>query len=546
MVARALLELLYRERAPHVAAALDERVAAHRRPPRPFVLDERQAWVIAYPDHVSAPGEAPLATLAGFLADHLEPATSGVHTLPLHPATSDGGFSVVDPAVVEPAFGDWADVARLADGRAWMADAVVNHLSASSPWFHRFLEGDPAYADFFARLPEGADTTAVVRPRTSPVAHRYEGVGGNERIWTTFSVDQVDLEYRNPAVLVAMTEVLLRYVDHGAQALRLDAVPFLWKDPSGPSIHLPETHAIVQVFRSVLDAVAPDVVVVTETNVPHVENVSYFGVPPAREADAVYQFALPPLVAHAVLTGDTAPLTAWAAGLESAPPGRTFLNFLASHDGIGLRPVEGLLADADVAALGRAARFAGGVVNRRATAGVTSPYELAVSWFALVGTGVAEAEAIARHVATHAVALALPGVPLLYLNSLFGAGHDTATYAATRHGRDLNRMRHRRADLDAALADPTSRAARVWSGLRRLLDARRRDASFHPAAPARVLDAPAGTFALARGDRAVVAVELAGRTTEVALPAGAWRDLDGGVHAGAVTLAPHAVAWLTR
>jgi len=546
VVAVALLELLYGERATRVAAALDHVVAAHRRPARPFALDETQAWVIAYPDHVTTPGESPLATLASFLADHVEPATSGVHTLPLHPATSDGGFSVVDPAAVDDLFGGWADVEGLATGRAWMADAVVNHLSAASPWFRRFLAGDPAYADFFVRLPEGADTTAVVRPRTTPIAHRYDSPTGPQRIWTTFSVDQVDLDYRNPAVLLAMTEVLLRYVDHGAQAIRLDAVPFLWKDPTGPSVHLPETHAIVRLFRSVLDEVSPDVVLVTETNVPHAENVSYFGVPPAREADAVYQFALPPLVAHAVLTGDTAPLVVWASHLEPPPPGRTFLNFLASHDGIGLRPVEGLLADEDVRALSRAATAVGGVVNRRAAGGVTSPYELAVGWYPLVAGDHTEDVAIARHIATHAVALSLPGVPLLYLNSLFAVGHDTNTYVATRQGRDLNRMRHRRADLDAALAEPGSRPARAWAGLRRLLDARRADPAFHPAAPARVLGAPVGVFALERGEQAVVAVELAGRGGEVALPPGRWVDLDGRAHEGAVVLGAYDVSWLRR
>lgn len=527
----AILAELYDARAADVGAALDALLARHRRERRRPALDERAAWIIAYPDHVTAPGEAPLATLDAFVRRHLEPEVTGAHTLPLHPSSRDGGFSVIDPAIVDPAFGDWSDVERLAAERTWMADFVVNHLSAESPWFQGFLVDDPRYRGFFTRLPEGADTSAVVRPRTTPIAHRYESVDGNRRIWTTFSADQVDLDYRNPAVLLAMVEVLLRYVDHGAGAVRLDAVAFLWKDPATPSIHLPETHALVALFRLALAEVAPDVVIVTETNVPHAENVSYFGSPERPEAHAVYQFALPPLVAHAALSGDTTALVAWADALVPAPPGACFLNFLSSHDGIGLRPVEGLLDETQVRVLTDATRAARGVINRRAAGGSPRPYELAVSWYDLLGTGVDEDTAIARHLATHAVALALAGVPLLYLNALFGVGNDTGAFAATRHGRDLNRQRHRAADLDAALADPTSRAARVWTGLRGLLDARRSDPRFRPDAPQRVLPSPPGTFVVERDGSAVVAVNLTDEPVTVDLPG------------GPAELGPWAVSW---
>lgn len=480
---RDLLGLLYGPDAARVDDDLDRLLGAHRRDERSFALDQSDAWVIAYPDHITAPGETPLHTLDRFVAGHLAPWVSGVHTLPVHPASGDGGFSVIDPHEIDPSFGTWADLHRLAGHAAWMADAVVNHLSSSSPWFAAFLAGDRSYANFFTRLAAGADTGAVVRPRTTPLAHSYRSSGGTERIWTTFSIDQVDLDYRNPAVLLAMVEVLARFVDHGAQAIRLDAVAFLWKDPATASIHLPETHAIVSLFRACLDVIAPDVVLVTETNVPHVENVSYFGDGVTPEADAVYQFALPPLVAHAMLTGEAGTLAAWASSVAVPPPGRTFMNFLASHDGVGLRPVEDLLADRELTALATAAESAGGVVSHRSgPGGVEHRYELAVSWFELMSTGVDEAGAIARHVAAHAIALALPGVPLLYLNSLFGVGHDRAAFERSGHGRDLNRRRLTRDSVVAALADRRSRANRVWTGIRDLLDARRSDPAFHPGA----------------------------------------------------------------
>lgn len=548
-----LLRRLYGERSSAVDAELDVVLDRWRRTPRSFTLDETQAWVIAYPDHVTAADEAPLATLDRFVARHLAPALSGMHILPVHPASGDGGFSVIDPAVVDPNVGTWSDLARLAEHRTWMADAVVNHLSASSPWFIGFLAGDPRYADFFVRLADGIDTSTVVRPRTTPLSHDFATPDGrHESVWTTFSEDQVDLDYRNPQVMVAMVEVLARYVHHGAQAIRLDAVAYLWKDVTSPSIHLPETHAVVQLLRACLDEIAPDVLVVTETNVPHGENVSYLGDQETPEADAVYQFALSPLVLHAMVTGDAVPLVEWARGLQFPAGGRTFLNFLSSHDGVGLRPVEHLLSDRDIARLAMATDAVGGIVNHRSTTDGPVPYELAAAWFELMAAGYGEDEAIARHVASHAIALALRGVPLLYLNSLFGLGHDYTTFDRTGHARDLNRQRLRAVDLQRRLTDPDSRASRVWAALRRLLDARRGDGAFHPAAGQIVHGSPAGTIVVERvataaggGTRSIVAVNVTGDDDrKVELPDGAWVDLDGERHAGQLHLDRWEVAWL--
>ncbi|MFT3851134.1 MAG: alpha-amylase family glycosyl hydrolase [Ilumatobacteraceae bacterium] len=492
-------------------------------------LDERAAWLIAYPDHVRAAGRAPLAVLGDLVSTHLAPEITGVHTLPVHPSSSDGGFSVRDHSLVDPAFGTWADLDTLAGQVTWMADAVVNHVSAQGRWFRWFLAGEAPYDRFFVRLPAHVDTSAVVRPRTSPLAHPFQTDDGHvERVWTTFSADQVDLDFRTPEVLLAIVEAVLRYVAHGARAVRLDAIAFVWKDPATPSIHLPEAHAIVQLLRACLDEVAPDVVLVTETNVPHAENVAYFGDPPdAPEADAVYQFPLAPLVLHAAVTGSTRPLVRWLQALAPPPAGRTFLNFLASHDGIGVRPVEGLIDGAGLDALVAATKAAGGVVNQRTADGVARPYELAVSWFALMSAGAAaggsdEATAIRRHLATHAVALALQGVPLLYLGSLFGVGNDTATFARTGHGRDLNRARLTLAGVDSALGDPRTRAAGVWSGLRAMLATRASSPAFHPAGAQVIHDSPDGTVVVERiapsGERAVVAVNLTDRPQRVTAP----------------------------
>src|SRR5690606_35016656 len=108
------------------------------------------------------------------------------------------------------------------------------------------------------------------------------------------SADQVDLNFKNPAVLLATTRALLFYVEHGAKFIRLDAIAYLWKEIGTPCIHLPQTHQVIQLMRAVLDEVAPDVRLITETNVPHPDNISYFGAG-TNEAQLVYNFALPPL-----------------------------------------------------------------------------------------------------------------------------------------------------------------------------------------------------------------------------------------------------------
>ena len=283
-----------------------------------------------------------------------------------------------------------------------MADAVVNHLSASSPWFAGFLAGDPHFRDFFATLDPSVDTSAVVRPRTSPLSHPFQrGDGSAVHVWTTFSADQVDLDYSNPAVLAAMSRCSSRYVDAGAAAIRLDAIAFVWKDPATSSINLPETHAVVRALRAAIDRRRPGVLLVTETNQPHDQNVSYLA---PGEADAVYQFPLPPLVAYAFVAEDARPLVRWLQTLTFPAPPSTYLDVLATHDGIGVRGAEGWLTDDDLNRLLDAAVAAGGVVNTRSTAGGDVPYELAVSWYALMGAGFDEATAIARHLASHAIA----------------------------------------------------------------------------------------------------------------------------------------------
>ena len=462
----------------------------------------------------------------------LTPQVTGVHTLPVHPSTSDGGFSVVDHALVDAEHGTWADLEALSRDVRWMGDAVVNHVSASSPWLARYLAGDPSVAGFFRELPDDTDVHAVIRPRLSALGHPFRRADASEvRLWTTFSADQVDLDFADPEVLVVMTEALLRFVRHGATAIRLDAIAFAWKDPARSSMSLPETHAVVAFWRACVDEACPDVLLLTETNVADAENVSYFGTESRPEAGAVYRFALPPLVLYALCAGTTTELVGWLQSLEPSPAGTAYANILSTHDGIGLRGSEGILTDGQRHYLADHVRAAGGVVNERATAHGPVPYELCTTWYSVMAAGVNDAEALARHVAGHAIALAVDGFPMIYLGALLAATNDEARFAVSRHGRDLNRTRFELAATLAAIGDPSARSGASWAALRTLLARRAVDTAFAPGTPQRVDRSTAEVVVIERtapdGHVSTVAVNVTGRPASavvdgVARRFGAW------------------------
>lgn len=513
---REILDLLYGSAGASTASRLEDLLEEHQSERTPAELwDERDAWLITYPDQFRREGESPLHTLGQFFDDHLASTLNGLHILPFYPWSSDDGFAVIDPTTVDPAYGAWEDVESISAHHRLTVDAVVNHLSAKSTWFRRYLADDPAYENFFLDLHPDTDVTSVVRPRTTPLLTRFPSATGDRWVWTTFSADQVDLDYHNPDVLITILGVLLDYAAHGTAVIRLDAIAFLWKELGTTCMSLLQTHALVELIRSCLDATYPGTLVLTETNVPHDENVSYFGTKERPEAHVVYQFPLAPLLLHTFATGDTAALTTWAASLDNRR-GTTFLNFLASHDGVGVRPAEGILTSEEIEALCDLAVASGGAVGRRTTPdGATSPYELNATWFDLLAVGHTEADAIARHLASHAIMLALRGIPAVYIHSLFGTSNDAAAYERTGLRRSLNR--HRFDDLDALdqhIRNPTSRAHRILRDLRTMLEQRRVNPAFHPQAEQRILDAPNGLVAIERRAADAMLLVLVNTTPE--------------------------------
>lgn len=464
-------------------------------------LTERDAVFISYADAVREPGLAPLRSLAAFCHDHLQNLVSAIHLLPFYPSSSDDGFAVIDYRAVDPALGNWEDVARLRKHFRLMFDAVINHVSARSPWFQGFLRDDPRYRNYFIAVPRGTNLSAVVRPRALPLLTPFSTPDGNKAMWTTFSADQIDLNYHDPDVLLEAIETVLFYVSRGASLIRLDAVAYLWKEFGTSCIHLPQTHHIVQLLRAVLDAVAPHVLLITETNVPHEDNISYFG-DGTNEAQAVYNFALPPLLLHTFHTGSATALSRWAAALRLPSPRVTFFNFLASHDGIGLNPARGILRQREVAALVQRAVAHGGLVSFKTNAdGTHSPYELNINYFDALSNPHSEESLdtqVDRFIAAHAIMLAMVGLPGIYFHSLLGSRSWPEGVALTGQNRTINRQKLMRPKLEAELARPASLRQRVFQRLAWLLRVRAAHPAFSPYGSQYVLPSGEPVFALLR------------------------------------------------
>ena len=504
---RGKLQFLYpNEQAADLFSVLMERIEAFqsRHPElraRKPQLSQADAVLITYGDQVSEPGEPPLQTLAEFASRHLTGVVSSVHVLPFYPFSSDDGFSVIDYYQVDPRLGSWEHIHRLAGEFRLMFDAVINHVSAQSPWFQAFMGDQPSYSDYFHVIDPAIDLSRVVRPRALPLLTRVTTASGEKHVWTTFSADQIDLNYANPQVLLEVLDILLFYIAQGAEFIRLDAIAFLWKEIGTPCIHLPQTHQVIQLFRLVMDLVAPHAMLVTETNVPHADNISYFG-DGTNEAQMVYNFALPPLTLHTFHTANAAALSEWVNRLSLPTRQVTFFNFLASHDGIGLNPARGVLSEAEIAAIIAKTQSHGGLVSYKQNPdGSRSPYELNINYFdALSNPSSPEPEQIKieRFTAAHAIMLSLVGVPGIYFHSLFGSRGWVEGLAQSGHNRAINRQKLPRRVVEGELADPGSLRHRVFSRFKKLLRLRGERAAFHPFGEQRVIEIHPAVFGLLR------------------------------------------------
>ncbi|MEB6224405.1 alpha-amylase family glycosyl hydrolase [Pantoea anthophila] len=504
--------------------------------PRKAHWDEQDVVLITYADQFRETGKPTLTTFSRFYQQHLQSLFPLVHLLPFFPWSSDDGFSVIDYHQVDPLCGDWQDVARLHQETRLMFDFVCNHMSSRSAWFRHFLAQDPGWDDFFISMPPATDLSAVTRPRTSPLLTPFQMADGDTRfIWTTFSADQIDLNFANPEVLLRMVGVLLDYLIRGADYVRLDAVGYMWKTPGTRCIHLEKTHQLVKLFRAIADQVAPGTVIITETNVPHRDNISYLG-NGHDEAQMVYQFSLPPLVLHAIHTGSARALRQWASSLDLSSNDTTFFNFLASHDGIGLNPARGILSEVEIVALVRDLALEGALVSYKNNPdGTTSPYEINVTYLdALNREADDDATRLKRFLLAHAILLVFPGVPAIYIQSIVGGRNDYDGVRAAGHNRAINRQKYDLQTIEAALAGEEWLRQQIYTRLGQLIQLRRRQPAFHPDNPMTISESENALLVLRRyspdSNVGLLCVfNLSGRPVETPLPeARMWQDLISG------------------
>lgn len=442
---------------------------------------EEDVVLITYGNSVTSEDEYPLKTLHLFLEEFCKERINSVHILPFFPYSSDDGFSVIDYFSVNPELGIWQDIQRIGGDYRLMADLVINHCSAQSEWFVNFRKSSGYGHDFFVTATPNDDISMVVRPRTSPLLQPVETDSGMQLVWCTFSADQVDLDFKNPEVLLEIARIIRFYMDRGVRLFRLDAIAFLWKQPGTTCINLPQTHELVRLFRTLIEHAEPDTVVITETNIPVRENLSYFG--DTNEANWVYNFPLPPLLINTLLTGNCDHLRRWLMSMPPAYDGTAYFNFIASHDGVGLRPVEGILTEKETSQLvSTIEQFGGKVSWRTVTEDEQQPYELNISLYdALQGTikGPDQFNQ-SRFICAHAIMFGLEGIPGIYIHSLLGTHNDYAGFNATGQNRSLNRSSWDLDELRTKLVDPDSHHHQVLNALSALLEIRKQQPAFHP------------------------------------------------------------------
>ncbi len=467
---------------------------------------EKDVVLITYGDLMVSENRTPLKTLADFATVFFHAIITTLHILPFCPYSSDRGFSVTSYKQVDPNLGTWEEIDDIASSFKLMFDGVLNHMSSKNEIFQRFLDGDPDVQDFFIGFSTRTATDderlkLVLRPRTTPLLTEFPTINGPRFVWTTFSADQIDLNFKNPKILIYVLELLLHYVRRGADLIRLDAVTYLWYELGTSCAHLEQTHQIVKLIRDVLDVAAPHVGIVTETNVPHSDNITYFG-EDSDEAQMVYNFALPPILLHTFQTEDSRILTGWAEDL--APPSHTtaFFNFLDSHDGIGLLGARDILTREQITALCDRGRDHGGFVSMMADEdGTESPYELNITWFSALNRENTDEPVelqVARFIASRAVALVLRGVPGIYLPSMFGSANDVEAVHRDGAYRSINRSAINERQLLEAFGDWDSIPARIARSYIRLLELRVNEPSFHPNGEQEVLDLGSGVFVVKR------------------------------------------------
>ncbi|EIE50706.1 sugar phosphorylase [Salipiger aestuarii] len=530
------------------------------RKPGNNLWSQNDAVLITYGDSLIDGTHKPLDLMHDFLSSHMKGVVNGVHILPFFPFTSDDGFAVTDYRKVNPQLGEWSDVRRIAQEFHLMSDLVLNHVSSQGVWFNAYRQGQKPYDKFFFEASPDDDLSMVTRPRTTPLLQEVETAMGTRYVWCTFSHDQVDLDFRNPEVLLEILRIIRLHIDEGVRIIRLDAVAFLWKQLGTNCIHLPQTHAVIQLMRLLMDYASETVILLTETNVPKAENLSYFG--HRNEAHVVYNFPLPPLILHAMMSGDAKYLIDWQRTMPPAPLGCAYLNFTASHDGIGMRPAEGLIPPPEIGRMIDTIRAIGGRVSMRSLpGGGEAPYELNCSYFEAMGRTFEgpDDHHLDRFLCSQTIPMSLEGIPAFYIHSMLATPNDLDAVERRGMNRAINRHRWDYPALIDKLNDPDTVHARVLAALSERLKLRAQQPGFHPNATQFTLNVDRRIFGLWRQalDRSQSIFTLHNVSADtVEIPEGdlnliadeTWIDLLSGeaITPGPVRMAPYQCRWIAN
>jgi sucrose phosphorylase len=472
-----------------------------KKSPKQYVIqnrwDESDVALITYLDTFYNNDEKNIQTLEQVLNTYLQDNVSIIHLLPFFPYSSDDGFAVIDYLKIKKGLATWSDIKKLSLKYKIMADLVINHCSSQSEWFQQFLNNQLPGKNYFLDYKDKFDTSKIVRPRSHDLLQIFKTKKSEKFVWCTFSRDQVDLNFKNKDVLIEFLKIIKFYLDQGISILRLDAVAFLWKKLGTNCINLNETHEVIKLFRLLLDASSQKTFLITETNLPNKENLDYFG--NGNEAQLIYNFSLPPLILYSMLYGNSTILRKWLMSMPPPMEGTTYFNFIASHDGIGIRPAEGLISEKNIKAILRRMKEFGGEVSYRKVENKNKPYEINIALIdALKGTiDNLDNFQIERFICAHAIMLSLEGIPAIYVHSFFGTENDYSGMQSTKQKRSINRKRYNLKDLRNKMNKKTINST-VLKQLNSLISIRKKQPAFHPNATQFTLNLGEKIFALWR------------------------------------------------
>ena len=438
-----------------------------------------------------------------FYKQYLEKFINSIHFLPFFPSSGDGGFSVKNHNDVDKAYGTWEDIQSLSKKANIMTDLVLNHSSSKGDWYKNFLDDKNPGKNYFYVVDKNYDCSKVVRPRDHDLLTEIELQNKKKFLWCTFSHDQIDLNFKNPDVLLEFIRLILKLSSYGIKIFRLDAVAFIWKQPGTTCLNLSQTHEIIKLLRDIVDQLDKNLIIVTETNLPKQENLSYFG--KNDEAHWIYNFSLPPLIVNTFLFEDSVALTKWSMKMPPAQLGNAYLNFIASHDGIGMRPAEGVLSDKEIKKMLQRLKKNGSKFSmRKLSNNEEKVYEANISLFNALQFTDSDLKgkfALKRFIAAHCIILAIEGVPAFYFNSLFATKNDEENFASTGVKRNLNRYKWHYSTLVNLIKTNNTIEKNCYETFKKLISIRKIQPAFHPNATQFTLNLDKNIFAVWRQSR---------------------------------------------